>query len=217
MESKLPDRLQTMTRGTVVLVGTLPVEHLAVDLLVAKFGWSLEKTPNLHCLTKLNRDRNVVAALFNPLDLALPWEEALHSVLEAAPRALPILCHGFADGIDWPQVAEAGAFHSLLLPFRESEFRHTLGFISGAKRSSSPIQMLHRLQPRKSVINASQESLPRDGYLLLRDSAPTGCSMGHMAHIFRAGIPSTALRAQRSWLEAGLHSELREGESRDEG
>ena len=141
-----------MTSGTVVLVGTLPVEHLALALLVSKFGWSIEKAPNLHCLTTLNRDRNVVAVLFSPLDLALPWEEALQSVLEAAPRALPILCHGFADRIDWPQVAEAGAFHSLLLPFRESEFQHTLGFISSAKRSSSRIQMHHHSRPRKSVV-----------------------------------------------------------------
>lgn len=145
-----------MTRRTVVLVGRLPAERLAIDLLVAEFGWAIENAPSLACLAKLNRERKVVAVLFNPQDLALPWEEALQSVLEGAPRALPILCHGFADRIDWPQVAEAGVFHSLLLPFRESEFRHTLGFISGAKRSSSPIQMHHHSRPRKSVINAPQ-------------------------------------------------------------
>jgi hypothetical protein len=156
MESKLPSRLQTMTRGSVVLAGSLPVENLVLDLLVAEFGWAIENAPSLDCLAKLNRKRNLVAVLFNPQDLALPWENALQSVLHAAPRALPILCHGFADRIDWPQVAEAGAFHSLLLPFRESEFRHTLGFISGAKRSSSPIQVHPRLQLRKSVMNAPQ-------------------------------------------------------------
>jgi len=145
-----------MTRGTVVLIGAMPVENMAVDLLVADFGWSIEKVPNLVDLAKVSRAHNLVAVLFSPQDLAIPWEEALHCVLKAAPRALPILCHGFADKIDWPQVAEAGAFHSLLLPFRESEFRHTLGFISSAKRSSSPIQMHHHSRPRKSVINAPQ-------------------------------------------------------------
>ena len=153
---QIAEQIAIMTRGTVVLVGRLPAERLALDLLVAEFGWAIENAPSLGSLAKLNREGNLVAVLFNPQDLALPWEEALHSVLEAAPRALPILCHGFADGIDWPQVAEAGAFHSLLLPLRASEFRHTLGFISRAKRSSSPIQMHHRLQARKSVMNAPQ-------------------------------------------------------------
>ena len=77
------------------------------------------------------------------------------------PRLLPVLCHGFADKIDCLQVAEAGAFHSLLFPFRVSEFRHTLGFISVAKRSSSPIHMHHRSRPWKSVINAPQARAAR--------------------------------------------------------
>lgn len=144
-----------MTRGTVVLVGTLPVEQLALDRLVAEFGWAVERVPRLDCLAELNRQRNLVAVLFNPEDLTLCWEACLHSVLKAAPQALPVLCHGFAERIHWPQVAEAGAFHSLLLPFRESEFRHTLGFISGAKKGSSSIHMLPRLQARKSNRNAS--------------------------------------------------------------
>lgn len=145
-----------MTRRIVVLVGSLPVEKLALDLLVAEFGWAVENAPSLGCLAKLNRERSLVAVLFNPQDLALPWKEALRAVLEAAPRALPVLCHGFADKIDWPHVAEAGAFHSLLLPFRASEFRHTLGFISVAKRSPSPMHMNHHSRPPKSVINAPQ-------------------------------------------------------------
>ena len=145
-----------MTSGTVVLVGTLPVAHLALDLLVAKFGWSVENAPNLHCLTKLNRDRNVVAVLFSPLDLALSWEEALRSVSEAAPRARPILCHRFSDKIDWPQVAEAGAFHSLLLPFTVSEVRHSFGFIWSTKSTSAPIQMHRRSQTWKPAIKVPQ-------------------------------------------------------------
>jgi hypothetical protein len=144
-----------MTRGTVVLVGTLPIEQLALDRLVAEFGWAVDRVPNLDCLAELNRQRNLVAVLFHPEDLTLRWEQCLHSVLKAAPQALPIVCHGFAEKIHWPEVAAAGAFHSLLVPFRESEFRHTLGFISSAKRSSSSIHILPRLQARKPNRNAS--------------------------------------------------------------
>jgi hypothetical protein len=61
------------------------------------------------------RLEDVVAVLFSPSSLGLPWEEALRSVLNAFPGAFPILCHGFADNIDWPEVADAGASHSIPL------------------------------------------------------------------------------------------------------
>jgi len=66
-----------MTRGSIVLVGSLPVENLALDLLFAEFDWAIENAPSLDGLAKLNRKRNLVAVLFNPQDLALPWEKAL--------------------------------------------------------------------------------------------------------------------------------------------
>jgi DNA-binding NtrC family response regulator len=79
---------------------------------------------------------SAVAVLFNPTSLGLPWDEALRSVLNAFPKAFPILCHGFADNIDWPEVADAGAFHSLPMPFSVAEVRQSLGFVWGAKQSS---------------------------------------------------------------------------------
>lgn len=48
------------------------------------------------------------------------------SVLKTFPRALPILCHGFADHLDWPEVADAGAFHALPLPFSVPELRQSM-------------------------------------------------------------------------------------------
>jgi len=72
MESKLPSMLPAMTRGSIVLVGSLPVENLALDLLFAEFDWAIENAPSLDGLAKLNRKRNLVAVLFNPQDLALP-------------------------------------------------------------------------------------------------------------------------------------------------
>jgi hypothetical protein len=128
-----------MTQGTVVLVGSLPVEHLTLDLLVAEFGWTLKQTSGLDGLVELNAGHNVVTALFSPRNLALPWDQALRAVLNAAPKALPVLCHGFADAIDWPQAAEAGGFHSLLLPFNVREVRQSLGFVLESKRRSAVI------------------------------------------------------------------------------
>jgi len=130
-----------MTNGTVVLAGSFPVDHLNLDGMAAEFGWSVTETSSLRGLAELNTDRNVVAVLFNPRSLALGWDQALRAVQEAAPRALLILCHGFADSIDWPQVAEAGAFHSLLLPFAGHEIRQSLGFVWDAKAQQDRVRL----------------------------------------------------------------------------
>lgn len=62
-----------------------------------------------------------------------------------------MLCHGFAEMIDWPQVADAGAFHSLLLPFDVREVRQSLGFVWGAKRCSATMSIRCRLHPRRAI------------------------------------------------------------------
>jgi hypothetical protein len=85
-------------------------------------------------LAELNARQDLVTVLFSPKNLALPWQQALRAVLDAAPKALPILCHSFAEVIDWPQVAEAGAYYSLLMPFNVSEFRQSLGFVRSARQ-----------------------------------------------------------------------------------
>lgn len=140
-----------MARGTVVLVGSLPVEHLALDFLVAEFGWSFKKADSLSRLAELNVDHNLVTVLFSPKNLALPWEQALRAILDAAPKALPIVCHGFAETIDWPQVADAGAFHSLRLPFDVREVRQSLGFVWGARPSPATMPIRRRPHPRRAI------------------------------------------------------------------
>ncbi len=147
-----------MTQGTVVLTGSLPVEQLALDVLVADFGWLLKEASSLRQVAELNADHNVVAVLFSPRNLGLPWDQALRGILDAAPGALPILCHGFADAIDWPQVAQAGVFHSLRWPFELGEVRQSLGFVWDAKARAAitPIPQ----EPRLRAV-ARNEGRPR--------------------------------------------------------
>ncbi len=139
-----------MTQGTVVLAGSLPVDRLNLDLLAAEFGWSVKEAACLRSVAELNADRNLVAVLFSPFSLALPWDQALRRVQDSAPGALPILCHGFAETIDWPLVAEAGAFHSLLLPFALGEVRRSLGFVWDAKCRSAVIPIRRHLVVRET-------------------------------------------------------------------
>jgi len=125
-----------MAHGTVVLLGSLPIERLVLDRLVSEFGFSFKEAERLESVQNLNASDEVVAVFFSPSGLGLPWDEALRSVLNAFPTALPILCHGFADDVDWPEMADAGAFHSIPVPFSVAELRQSLGFVWGAKQSS---------------------------------------------------------------------------------
>jgi hypothetical protein len=125
---------ESMERGTVILAG-VGDEPLHLEALVAEFGWSFKTLDNLGCLREINAADNLVSVLFSPKDLNMPWEQALRIILSAAPGALPILCHRFAETIDWPEVAAAGAFHSLLLPFNLQEVRQSLGFVRSARAS----------------------------------------------------------------------------------
>ncbi len=161
-----------MTNGTVVLAGSLPVEHLALDLLVAQFEWSLRECSNLRGVAELNADHNLVAVLFTPRSLGLPWDRALRGVLDAAPRALPILCHAFSEAIDWPQAAEAGAFCSLLLPFAVGEVRRTLGFVRDAKCGSAVIPIRVHPVDREQAQQDSERPAGMGGYGRKHSASP---------------------------------------------
>jgi hypothetical protein len=138
-----------MNQGIVLLAGSLPVDHVAFDRLVAEFGWAFKEADGIHSLSELSVNHNLAVVLFSPKHFALPWRQALRAVLDAAPLALPILCHTFAEPIDWPQAADAGAFHSLHLPFDVREVRQSLGYAWGAKRRLATISMRRRPNPRR--------------------------------------------------------------------
>ena len=150
-----------MSSGIVVLFGDLPVERQALDLLVAEFGWSLTEVRTARDLAQANVDYNLITVLFDPETLSLPWDRALRLIFEAAPRTLPILCHRFAEGIDWPQVAEAGAFHSILLPLNQREVRQSLGFVWGARRHSTAISMSPHRDPKRAMREHTQKPVAR--------------------------------------------------------
>lgn len=122
-----------MPHQTIVLLGNLPADTVPLDLLVEKFGWSLEKAATFNSLRDLAAGRDVVAVLFEASMWSLPWSEVLRLVLDAAPNALPILCHRFSDTLPWPELADAGAFHAMPLPLASGEVRQSLGFVWAAR------------------------------------------------------------------------------------
>ncbi len=135
-----------MSHGTVVLFGSLPIERLVLDCLAAEFGLPFKEVDDFR--NSKNPIEDVVAVLFSPSSLNLPWHEALRSVLNAFPGAFPILCHRFGDNIDWPEVADAGAFHSIPVPFGVAELRQSIGFVWGAKQRTT--SLCDRYRPPKN-------------------------------------------------------------------
>lgn len=127
-----------MADGTVVLLGNLNIDRQIFDSVASEFDWTVEQVRNLSALREMNAARNVVAVLFDARNMGVSWNDGLESVLAAAPRALPVVCPGFAESIRWPELADAGAFHELRRPINESEARHSLGFIWAAKRWDEP-------------------------------------------------------------------------------
>ncbi len=141
MALELHLELYPMSNGTLILLGNL-ASH-ALDNAIVRFPWSLEEADGFGHLRDLHCQRKLVAVLFEPYTFGLTWNEALKSVREAAPTALPIACHRFSDAIDWPQLAEGGAFHALRLPLDERELRQSFGFVWTACRQE-PIKLTPR-------------------------------------------------------------------------
>lgn len=129
-----------MAHGTVVLLGTMPIERFVLDGLVSEFRFLFKKVEMLQNMPNPNLRDDVIAVLFNPSTLGLEWDEALRSVVKAFPKSFPILCHGFADHINWPEMADAGAFHSIPVPFKVAELRQSLGFVWGAQHPSKQMR-----------------------------------------------------------------------------
>lgn len=123
-----------MRHGTVALLGEVNIELAVFGILAANFSWAVDRAATLCSLREMSATENVVAVLFDARNLGVSWNDALESVLAAAPTALPIVCTGFSESVRWPELADAGAFHELLVPINEGEARRCLGFIWAAKR-----------------------------------------------------------------------------------
>ncbi len=136
MKPKLERRHSPITKKAVVLLGDLSSGPSPLGDVIQSFGWALEQVSNFENLRKLYRDRPVVAVLFEPNTLGIAWKEALSRIIEAAPDALPMVCQRFSETVVWPDLAEAGAFHSLSLPLDARELRQSLGFVWTAKGSA---------------------------------------------------------------------------------
>ncbi len=120
-----------MTNGTVILLGSSGTQPL--NGLVQEFSWALETSASLDEFRDLNAVRSPAAILFDADSLGLSWRQALRSIREIDSHALLIVCHKFSNHVDWSELAEAGAFHALALPWDVREVRQSLAFVWSAR------------------------------------------------------------------------------------
>jgi DNA-binding NtrC family response regulator len=134
-----------MTRKTVALVGSLPFEMASLNRLAQEMGWGTEVVSDFDELRVLSALRKPVAILLDAAGLGVAWEEALEEARKIDSEALLIACHRFSERVNWPELAEAGAFHALALPLDPGEVRQSLGFVWSAwfRRGADVIRM-HR-------------------------------------------------------------------------
>lgn len=124
-------------------MGSLSQQVPSCGELAREFGWSIEGAIAFEQLRALARGRQIVAVLFDAKDLGMPVEQALRAARKAAPNARLISCHRFSDVVNWPELADAGAFHALSVPLDRNELRQSLGFVWSARlrRPASVLQM----------------------------------------------------------------------------
>lgn len=136
-----------MLNGMIILLGDVP--RAGLDHVAREFGCSTERVESFEDLRNIHDRDKIAAVFFEPHAFKLSWQTALKLVLDAAPSAFPIVCRRFSDLIDWPALAEAGAFHTVTVPFDEVEVRHSLGFVWAAKwRAAKTLAMDKRLNSR---------------------------------------------------------------------
>jgi hypothetical protein len=131
-----------MDHCLILLPGSSAFEMSTLRAVSADFGWDVLVAPDLDRVVAVQEYRKIMAFLFagDALGSGLSWLESISLLQLASPTTRLIPCHGFSVSVDWPELSEAGAFHSLRLPLRENELRRTLGFLWESEKRPAGIK-----------------------------------------------------------------------------
>lgn len=134
-----------MSGNIIVTLGSRRLDLSPLHAVAREFGWKVEIAGDLTAIAAGIVCPGTAAVLFHreALRPGCSWLDAIRLVGLALPGVRAIACHGFSESVDWPELCDAGAFHTLWLPLRENEVRQSLGFlVKPQKRSSSATQMV---------------------------------------------------------------------------
>ncbi len=168
---------QSLTNPVVIVPGSNRVDLRALRSLAREFGWGIEVAADICEVAAAQKRWKPVALLFfsDSLGPGYSWVETIRLLRRTLPGVRLVACHGFSEPLDWPELSEAGAFHSLRLPLTENELRQGFGFIweaeqrlAAANQTTAPgqyIELHARLSPSAETdvaysTNISVISLP---------------------------------------------------------
>jgi hypothetical protein len=138
----------------VVMPGSGGIDNKALHTVAGEFGWGIEITNNLTEVAAAQPNQKTVAALFccDALGPGYSSLETTRILRRELPEVRLIVCHGFAEAIDWPDLSDAGAFHELMLPLKENEVRLCLGFVWQAEnRRADSAESLRMVQNLRAI------------------------------------------------------------------
>ena len=121
--------------STVVILGAGSAEDRILPGVAREFGWAVECVPDIEALGKIGPQCQIVAVLFQLDPSGMFPAGVIDAMRAAAPGARPIVCNRFADCTSWPEMAGAGVFHFLRIPFAAPEVRQSFGFVWAAQGS----------------------------------------------------------------------------------
>lgn len=125
-----------MADNIIVMPGSARVDFSSLETVAREFGWIVQTARNADEVAAMKP----ALAVFICRDALGPdssWPAAIRFLHEAQPEAPVIVLHGFSELFDWPDLCDAGAFHSLWLPLKANEVRQSLGFLSHAGRRAA--------------------------------------------------------------------------------
>ncbi len=155
-----------VTENILVMPGSDRRRHPALHDIAADFGWTVEVTNNLSAVAAAQSSLRTVAALFcqDALGPGYSWLETIGRLKSALPKTRLVVCHGFSERIDWPELSDAGAFHELWLPLQDNEARLCLGFVWEAEKrlaNTAPAQIVPVPALEKTQLEKIQRIPPR--------------------------------------------------------
>jgi hypothetical protein len=119
---------------------------MALDLLVAEFGWSFKEAGSLRCLAEWNLDHNLIT---DQALRSMPRERFPSSAMGLRKRL---------TGCKWLTLAP---FIHSCCPFDVREVRQSLGFVWGERCRSAAVSIRHRVHRRTAVSDQTPQARAR--------------------------------------------------------
>jgi hypothetical protein len=128
-----------MPENITLMLGTARLDLPLLRAIAGEFGWVVNEARNLREASSPGLQGGTAAVLFHrdALGHDHSWLDAVRLIRTALPDVRLIACYGFSESINWPELSEAGVYHSLWLPLKENEVRQSLGFIAQAEERDS--------------------------------------------------------------------------------